>query len=46
MAGPSAAWWEPKWRREGQHPPLLWIQELELSSLPAEVSPQAGNEVV
>lgn len=45
MAGPSVGWWEPKRRREGQHPPLVRIAELEPCSLPAEDSPQAASEV-
>lgn len=45
MAEPSVGLWRPKWRREGQDPPLLWIQELEPSSLPVKDNPHVEDEV-
>lgn len=45
MAEPSVGLWRPKWRREGQDPPPLRIQELEPSPLPVEDNPHAENEV-
>lgn len=45
MAEPSVGQWRPKWKGEREDPPLLHIQELEPSSLPAEDNPHAENEV-
>ena len=45
MAEPLVGQWRPKWRREGEDPPLPHIQELEPSSLPSEDNPHAENEV-
>lgn len=45
-AEPSVGQWRPKWRREGQDPLLLRIQEPEPTSVLAEDNPCADNEVV